>query len=354
MIQSGSVRVRFSGSRILLSVSILLFFHATLHAGAKIPALNDIPSILTTTEKARFDGDHQALATERNAFQAAGNAFNSLSAEQQSDEAFRALQTRRSLYISSVTAFNARLEMARLERISAELLKAVQESSWTVEEKARAKKALDWLDEDGYASTSSEIRQIWLDAQARRGKEPFAREAAAGTGPGLPGAGIQTNYEDCAVFALANAAGVPYGVVAARITKLIREGAWRPAEERTHPEKAIEESGLMGGEVILVAEALGQVTVVSIDEFEHRLKAGDTVLVNLVPQSGTIRSGHQVVLTKTFQHGGGTWFEVLDSNQQDSRQCLYFSEKELGKVIKESGIAFSRDPGTTPQFLRKK
>ena len=48
-------------------------------------------------------------------------------------------------------------------------------------------------------------------------REYFHIAAAAG-GPAWDSAGRQTSFNDCAVFALANAARLPYGVVAARAT----------------------------------------------------------------------------------------------------------------------------------------
>src|SRR5947207_5028933 len=54
----------------------------------------------------------------------------------------------------------------------------------------------------------------------------------------------------------------------------------------------------------------------------HRL------LINVVPASGDVDSGHEIVLAKTFKHGSETWFAVMDSNQSPDKY-LYFSLKEL-------------------------
>jgi hypothetical protein len=178
------------------------------------------------------------------------------------------------------------------------------------------------------------------------------QEASQGGGLGFPGSGKQTDNQDCAVFALANAAGLPYGVVAARATKLIRQGDWRGAGERANPRKTIEQNGLMGGEVVMLAEAFGQAEVVSGSDFAKILQDGRPVLVNVVaPKTEDIRFGHEVVLTKTFQHGGETWYVMMDSNQGPLRR-LFLRAEELNSMLKENGVAFRPEPGMTPKLLR--
>jgi len=85
--------------------------------------------------------------------------------------------------------------------------------------------------------------------------------------------------------------------------------------------------------------------------FAMTLKQGRPVMVNVVPQDGNVNGGHQVVLAKTFQHGGETWYEVVDSNQGPQRR-LYLSSKELGTVLQENGVAFRPEPKTTSKLLR--
>jgi hypothetical protein len=223
---------------------------------------------------------------------------------------------------------------------------------WSVDQQTRFNKAISglFLDRDPN-STEFSIRRAWEDILKRDQDGAIARAAAQSDGPGYPGAGTQTSFQDCAVFALANAAGVPYGVVAARATDFIRQGEWRTADERTNPQNTIEKRGLNGGEVVMVADALGRAQVIEAVDFSKTLKGGRRILINVVPETGDGRSGHEVVLTKTFRHNGETWFEMMDSYQGPVRR-LYLSAKELTTIHKENGVAYSPNPGETPKLLR--
>ena len=236
-------------------------------------------------------------------------------------------------------------------RIINEMNALAKRLGWSAEEQDRLNTALNSMGADGTQNvTRDQIRSAWQDVMARGQEGDIARKAAQGDGPGLVGAGKQS-FEDCAIFALANASGLPYSVVAARATKLIGEGGWRDATERANPQKAIEQRGLIGGEVAMLAESIGQVEMVPSTAFAMTLKQGRPVMVNVVPQDGNVNGGHQVVLTKTFQHGGETWYEVMDSNQGPQRR-LYVSSKELGTVLQENGVAFRPEPKTTSKLLR--
>lgn len=225
---------------------------------------------------------------------------------------------------------------------------------WAADERARLDKALNRLDFDGDPNvTSAQVIHAWQDVLTRGQDGDLAREASQGGGPGFPGAGTQTQYQDCTIYALANAAGLPYGVVATRATELIRQGDWRSAAVRANPQHVIEEKGLIGGEVVMLAEAFGQAEVVSHADFAKILKAGRPVLVNVVPQDGNVDDGHEVVLTRAFQHGGAPWYEMMDSNQGAQRR-LYLNGQELNTVLKENGVAFRPEPGTTPKLLRQR
>lgn len=235
-------------------------------------------------------------------------------------------------------------------RIINEMNALAKRLGWSAEEQARLATALNHLGADGTEGvTDVQIRRAWQDVLVRDPDGDIARKAAQGDGPGLSGAGKQTQFEDCTIFALANAAGLPYSVVAARANKLIGEGEWRDAAVRANPQKAIEQKGLIGGEVVMLAEAFGQVEVVPSTAFAKTLKEGRPVMVNVVPQSGNVEGGHEVVLTKAFQHGGETWYEMMDSNQGAQRR-LYLSSKELNTMLQENGVAFRPDPKTTPKL----
>lgn len=220
---------------------------------------------------------------------------------------------------------------------------------WGEREQERLDLALRTLGGDGYDNISREkIIQTWDDILARDKDGELAKESAQGRGPGLPGAGEQTLYQDCTIFALANAAGIPYGVVAARATKLIGEGEWRSGEERADPQKVIETKGLIGEEVTMLAESLGQAEVVKSEDFAKVLDSGRPIMIDVEHQKG---GGHEVVLTKTFQHGDETWYEMMDSNQGPVRR-LYLSHRELNVILLENGVAFRPEEGTVPMLLR--
>lgn len=237
------------------------------------------------------------------------------------------------------------------DRIINEMNALAKRLGWSEDEQDRLATALNRLGADGDENvTDTQIRRAWQDVLARGQDSDIARKAAQGDGPGLVGA-RQQSFEDCAIFALANASGLPYSVVAARATKLIGEGEWRDAAARANPQKTIEEIGLIGGEVVMLAEAFGQAEVVPSSAFAETLREGRPVMVNVVPENGNVEGGHEVVLTKTFQHGGQTWYEMMDSNQGSQRR-LYLNSKELNTMLQENGVAFRPEPGTTTKFLR--
>jgi len=223
---------------------------------------------------------------------------------------------------------------------------------WSKDEQARLTRSLQALAVDfDPNATEASIRSAWGNILERDGSGGIAAAADRGEGPGFPGAGTQTSFQDCAIFALANAAGVPYSVVANRGTRLIRDGAWRSAQERADPQHTIETAGLNGGEVIMVAQALGRADVVEVGDFAAALKTGSRVLVNVVPSNGDRRLGHEVVLTKAFRYGDQTWYELMDSTQGPLRR-LYVNDRELKMIHRENGVAYRPEPGQTPALLR--
>lgn len=247
-----------------------------------------------------------------------------------------------------------RAPSSEVERIINGITASAKEMGLTAKEQVRLKDGLNSLDLVGAGAYEPErITESWANIEARMSSGEVAREAARGDGPGLAGVGTQIGQNDCAIFALATVSGQPYGVVAARATKLISEGEWRSASDRSSPQRAISQKGLNGGEVVLLAEAFGRADIVKPTEFVQTLKAGRPVMVSVVPSNGDINNGHQVVLAKTFQRGVETWYEVIDSTRGPMRR-LYMSATELNFLIKENGIAYRPEPkpGTTPDLLR--
>ena len=234
-------------------------------------------------------------------------------------------------------------------RVIEGMLALARQLDWSTEKQARLKMALYELGGDGVDTKAGEIQQAWVDILARRDDPALAEAASGGAGPAWASSGMQTNYADCAIFALANATGRPYGYVAAAATKLLAEGSWRRDADRADPRQAIERAGLNGGEVIMLAESFGQAEVVRSGAFAETLRAGRPIMINVIPSAG--EGAHEVVLTKTFSHGGETWFEMTESYQKPTVR-LYLREQELGLILQERGVAYRPESGTTPRLLR--
>jgi hypothetical protein len=214
---------------------------------------------------------------------------------------------------------------------------------WDDDKRARLDNALKHLDLDSSPTASvTDVARVRQAINARGQDSEIAREAARGEGPALLAAGTQGGSSDCTIFALANAAGLPYGVVAARAGELMRQASWRSADERANPQKAIEGAGLNGGEVIMLAEVFGRANAVKQTDFAATLRAGRPIMVNM--------AGHEAVLTKTFLHDGQQWYEVMNSyTAPQERQ--YVNAAELATLLVENGVSFTPDRGTVPASI---
>ena len=222
---------------------------------------------------------------------------------------------------------------------------------WSAAKLARLDRNLRGLDIGGPIPSQDDIRQAWRDIFARGQDPELVREASQGGGLGFAGAGLQTNHADCTVFAIANATGRTYGEVAALATRIIRSGDWRDRAASDAPQATIESRGLNGGEVVMLAEVFGRGEVTPSAEFARTLQDGRPVMVNVVAKNGDYRFGHEVVLTKTFQHNGQTWYVMLDSYQEGQAR-RFVNARELNIMLKENGVAYRPNPRTTPQLLR--
>jgi hypothetical protein len=325
---------------IRISSCILLLPGAHAHAGM-IPALANIPDGISPKQITMLNQQKQVLENELKSFQSAAAAFNAKSADNQTDQEFNALQTQQSSYIESVKAFNQSVDAVRMIM---SMNATAKQLDWGAKKRTHLDDALNALLGDGDdTATGTDLRTAWRDILTRTDSAELLQEAAQGDGPGIVWSGRQS-HEDCAVFALASAAGLPYSVAAIRATELIRQGEWRSAEERANPQQVIERQGLNGGEVIMLAEAFGRAEVVKSSDFAKTLKDGHPVMINVVPPDGNTLSGHEVVLSKSFQHGGMTWFEMVDSNHDERR---YVSMKSLNTILQERGVAFSPEAKVT-------
>ncbi len=226
---------------------------------------------------------------------------------------------------------------------------------WSDADRARLAAALNGLPlPEQYIDTAGKFTP-WRTVVARSGDAQLALEAAAGVGPNLWSAGTQTKYDDCAWYALAGATGQPYGLVAARATALIAEESWRDTSGPSPPtpQEVIEKGGLNGGETIFLAQAFGQVAVVTPGAFDQTLQAGHPIMTDVATNSDPYRPAlHEVVVTKEFMHDGAPWYELVDSNRQGALRPLYVSEPELHSILWENGVVYSPRPGTTPALLR--
>jgi hypothetical protein len=329
-----------------------------------IPVLLAVPRGFPLELQTRLATEHDSLEQERQAFLADARHFNSLSADAQTDSEFAALGERRTQHINRTNAFNLELVDAVAARrvtnadsgirIITGMIVLARQLAWSPEKQVRLLGALDSLRNTGVrhgdGPEGDAIRGTWRDIGARGQGGDFAREAAQGDGQELYAAGTQTRYGDCAIFALASAAGLPYGVVAARAAELIRQGDWESTADRANPEGLIERPGLNGGEVIMLAEAFGQSEVVHSIDFPIALKGGRPVLVDIVSENGS--TPHQAVLTKAFFHNGQyPWYEMVDSHQGTQDRC-YLSASELNTMLLQDGVAFRPEPGSTVAPLR--
>jgi hypothetical protein len=243
------------------------------------------------------------------------------------------------------------------EEVIKSIIAQAKALGWSAEKLQRLDKALRNLDLDSSdyrVGTVAEVSQVWREVESRTPDRTFARDASLGHGPSLPPGRMQTEYNDCAIFSLANAARLPYGVVAARAAEIVRGAVYRSAGERANPQKAIEQGGLNGGEVIMLAESFGRAEVTPPAAFARTLMNGKPILVGLAYPTGNPKDpidGHEVVLTKTFLHNGERWYEMMNS-QDDPWKRQYVSEKELGILLLEKGVAYSRERGTVVKPLK--
>lgn len=344
----------------LMSCLVAALLLAASVATAAVPTIPDVPETLPTAVRQSLLAKRAPLVARQTALIAMGKAINADCARVETGSAkHKDCLARLAEFNAGADALGAEsdgladeIDAATEHHIITSIHAMTVRLGWAPEEQARVDTALARLARDGFADvTDAQINQVWDDVLARPQDGDLAREAAGTDGLGFPGAGEQTSYNDCVVFALANAAGLPYGAAAARATKLISEADWRTADARANPQAAIETGGLMAGEVIVLTEALGQAEVVKSADFAAVLKEGRPVLVSVVPQDMSGNLGHEVVLTKAFQHNGATWYAVLDSNQGPVRR-LFMSAHELNTILQQTGVAYRPEKGTTVKLLR--
>lgn len=332
---------------------------------AQVPVLPDIPIELAASVRQPLVARHTQLQAERTAVLENGARHNQRcrSVEERSNLQRECLASRERLngelktLRAAVNALEDDIDgvVAAVDgaRIIDSMNVLARRLRWDEGELTRLDAALRRLDVVRPNATDEQIRQAWQVVLSRGISGDLARAASIGEGPGFPVGAGQQSFQDCTIFALANAAGLPYGVVAARAAELISQGEWRNAAGRANPQRVIERRGLAGGEVVMLAEAFGQADVVPSSDFAGTLRSGRRLLLNVVPSDGNIQGGHAVVLTKTFLHGGETWYEMVESNQPPERR-LYLRSRELDTMLKENGVAFRSEPGRTPRLLRTK
>ncbi|MBI2814709.1 MAG: hypothetical protein HYX71_10530 [Opitutae bacterium] len=351
-------------SSLLVCFSLLLVpARAEALSTDKAPDIAAIPTGLPADQTNALLKQLADLAALRSAFGGAQANYNSTprtgivvgsAQEANLNSKIAAVNQARAAYISAVRKFNrdvAKAVAAERRRYIRMMSDYTHRLDWGKEKKDRVDVALNKLAPEGDENaTPTMVRDVWTRMFARESDKDLAAAAAAGDGPGFPGMGTQSR-QDCAVFALANASGVPYGLVAASATDLIKHAEWRPAADQAAPEQSFSRRGLNGGEVIIMAETLGQATVVPSTDFPKTLQAGHRILISVVPSDGDMDSAHEVVLAKTFKHGGETWFAVMDSNQAPD-QRLYLNARELNTILWENGVVFQPEPNRTAPLLR--
>ena len=215
----------FATSLICLSILVAPVRAETLST-EKAPEVAAIPTSLPADQNIALQKQLAGLASLRSAFGVAQESYNNTprtdivvgsAQEANLNRKIAAVNQARSAYISAVKKFNRDVAKA----VAAERLRYIKMMSdythrldWSKEKKDRVDAALNKLAPDGDENaTSAMVRDVWTHMFARDSDKDLAAAAAQGHGPGFPGAGTQSR-EDCAVFALANASGVPYGLVA--------------------------------------------------------------------------------------------------------------------------------------------
>lgn len=355
---------------VLLSVALALGFLRA--AGQTIPQPMTVPPrvVLMQDEanlrlKAALDRRYTALIVRRAAWVQRARDFNNTyvgrNFPEGSSEAIAGaseaawLQRERTDYGQEVARFDidvqglaydmpaARDEMVALAR---------RLPNWTFDEVDRVRGVMFDMRRDGdRGATVIDMSNAWVAINARAGDPALAAAAAAGAGPALRGIGTQS-FEDCTIFALAAATGRPYGLVAALAGEIIRGNTTRGRADRDDPTGMIKRVGMNVYEVILLTEALGMVDVVRSENFAVTVREGHAVMVDVAMVANDLRvAHHEVVLSRTFQHDGQTWFEVIDSNLGINARH-YVTQGELLTLISEHGVAYRPEPNHTVPLLR--
>ncbi len=340
--------------RLMAGLLALMLAAAPTWAQEVIPALLPVPSTWPRDARQGLTAKREALEKRLSDFQTEAGAFNVKPAENQTDAEYAALMKKRGDYIADAEAFNKEMMTTRrallawgVQRVAVPMDAYARRLGWSQDKRDWLRDALYKLDLDWDPENPDAVRQAWQDIRARGQDPAITRDAAPVPGVEFPNAGRQS-FQDCAVFALANATERPYSLVAALAAEVIREGEWREASERRDPSKTIEDLGLTGGEVILIAGIYGEAKVIPSTKFAQTLGEGRPVMVGLkVPGGG----GHEVVLTKSFAHGGETWYEMMDSTQ-GSLERRYLNAGELDTLLRENGVVYYPAAGTVAPLLR--
>jgi hypothetical protein len=328
--------------------------------GALSPALASIPAWTEFRDEVKAEGAAlKARASAHNA-RCANVPMDDTALVSQCQQSQQELTAAISAYQQHLKAYRHSLEWylaspvispadltAQDRRLIQKLQDLAAADHWPAEKRARFAAALLAL---GLAREDDPLEVehtylSWHDLATRPADAglKMAADAASGSSVFSASEGQQFHHQDCAIFALANASGRPYGVMASAATDAVSRDVSRSDAERQHPNTTAADGGLNGAEVLYLAEKFGQVSVVRPQNFAATLAGGEAVMVNV--------GRHEVVLTKSFQYGGKSWFEVMDS-LQPTTQRVYVSAAELNAKITENGIVYHAEPGNTVPLLR--
>lgn len=224
------------------------------------------------------------------------------------------------------------------------LAPAKLKSSWTRVDEARVRNFLSSSPMPGWAYDHALVSKTWAAVLEENPDGTTIRNATTFASPAVR-SGTMVERQDfgqqatnsCALHAIANALQIPLTDVWSRTAEIFEAAYGGTTNERKDINVALSK-GLYSEEFAVIAESLGRIEVVGPKRFSALIAAGKPVLVHLAVPDTSGNMGHEVVLDRTFQMNGETWYEMVDSNQTGQWDRRFLSASELNVLLKEKGL----------------